>query len=95
MRMFIASAEIEILLYESQSLKEKRKVVKSLISKVRNQFNVAIAEINYLDTWQRAGLGLVCIANQSSNAIRQLDRVLEYIESDGRFEIINIYKELS
>lgn len=95
MRMFIASAEIEILLYESQSLKEKRKVVKSLISKVRNQFNVAIAEINYLDTWQRAGLGLVCIANQSSNAIRQLDRVLEYIESDGRFEITNIYKELS
>ena len=94
MRMFIAGAEIELLLYESQSLKEKRQVVNSLIAKTLNQFNVAIAEINYLDTWQRVGLGLACVANTSRHAQKQLDKVLHYIEQDGRFEIINIHREV-
>ncbi|NLY61600.1 MAG: DUF503 domain-containing protein [Clostridiales bacterium] len=92
--MFIAGAEIELLLYESQSLKEKRKIVNSLIAKILNQFNVAIAEIDYLDTWQRTSLGLACVANSSKHAQKQLDKVLEYIEQDGRFEIINIYREV-
>jgi len=94
MRLFIAGAEIELLLYETQSLKEKRQILNSLITKIRNQFNVAIAEINYLDTWQRTSLGIACVSNSSSHAQQQLDKVLNYIEQDGRFEIIDIYREI-
>ena len=92
--MFVATAEIEIMLYQSQSLKEKRQVVKSLVSRVLNQFNVSIAEIDFLDVWQRAGLGLACVANGSAYAEKQMDKILEYIEQDGRFEITRIYREL-
>ncbi len=94
MKMFIAMAEIEIMIYESQSLKEKRQILKSLISKVRNQFNVSIAEIGFMDVWQRAGLGLACVSNTTIHAQKQLDEILEYIEQDGRYEIIDIYKEI-
>lgn len=94
MRMFIASAQIEILLYESQSLKEKRQIVKSLIARILNQFNVSVAEIDFLDMWQRAELGLACVSNTSVHAQKQLDIILEYIEQDGRFEIIRIHKEV-
>lgn len=94
MRMFIASAEIEIQLYEAQSLKEKRQIVKSLIARILNQFNVSVAETDFLDLWQRAGLGLACVANSPSYAEKQMDRILEYIEQDGRFEIVSIYREV-
>ncbi|MGI5852443.1 MAG: DUF503 domain-containing protein [Caldicoprobacterales bacterium] len=94
MRMFVAIAEIDIRLYNSQSLKEKRQILKSLVSKIRNQFNVSIAEIDGLDTWQRASLGFACVANNSVQAEKQMNRVLEYIEQDIRLEVVNIRKDI-
>lgn len=94
MRMFIATAEIEILLYESQSLKEKRQILKSLITRILNRFNVSIAEIDFLDAWQHAELGLACISNTSLHAQKQVDEILEYMEQDGRFEVTRIHREL-
>ncbi|HZJ57944.1 MAG TPA: DUF503 domain-containing protein [Clostridia bacterium] len=94
MRVFVAVAEIDIRLYNSQSLKEKRQILKSLVSKVRNQFNVSIAEIGVLDAWQRANLGFACVANNSIQAEKQMNRVLEYIEQDIRLEVIDIQKEI-
>jgi uncharacterized protein YlxP (DUF503 family) len=94
MRMFVAIAEIEIRLYNSQSLKEKRQILKSLVSKIRNQFNVSIAEVDGLDTWQRAKLGFACVSNNSVQAEKQMNRVLEYIEQDIRLEVVNIRKEI-
>ncbi|NLJ67133.1 MAG: DUF503 domain-containing protein [Clostridiales bacterium] len=92
--MFVAIAEIDIRLYNSQSLKEKRQILKSLVSKIRNQFNVSIAEIDGLDTWQRASLGFACVANNSVQAEKQMNRVLEYIEQDIRLEVVNIRKDI-
>lgn len=94
MRMFIMSARVEIIIYESQSLKEKRKIIKSLVTKIRNQYNVSIGEIGFLDLWQRAGLGIACVSNSSIQAEKQIDRVLDFLEEDGRCEIINIHREL-
>ncbi|NLJ41333.1 MAG: DUF503 domain-containing protein [Clostridiales bacterium] len=92
--MFIAAVRVEILLYESQSLKEKRQVLKSLITKVQNQFNVSVAEVDYLDSWRRAALGLAFVANGSVHAEKQMDRALDFIDDDPRYEIINIHKEV-
>lgn len=94
MRMFVATAEIEIMIYEPQSLKEKRQILKSLITRIKNQFNVSIAEVDYLDLWQRAGLGIACVANSPTEAEKQMDKILEYIDGDGRFEVINICRIL-
>ncbi|HZJ83643.1 MAG TPA: DUF503 domain-containing protein [Clostridia bacterium] len=92
--MFIASAQVEIFLYDSQSLKEKRQVVKSLIAKISNQFNVSIAEVDLMDIWQRASIGLACVSNASVHAQKQLESILEHMEEDIRFEITQILRQL-
>jgi len=66
----------------SQSLKDKRQVVRSLVDRLRRQFNVAVAEVEEQDSWQTAVLGLAVVSNEAGHAARQLDRVVDAIEQD-------------
>ncbi len=70
---------MELRLEESHSLKEKRHVVKSLKDRLRNRFNVSVAEIDHQDTWQRATLAAVTVASDHTHA----ERVLQGVEDDA------------
>ena len=72
---------VTLRLPASRSLKEKRQVIRSLVERLRRQFNVAIAEVEEQDTWQTAVLGLAVVSNDAGHAERQLDRILEVIEA--------------
>ena len=61
--MFVGACHLELFIHASGSLKEKRFVVKSIKDKVKNKFNVAIAEIDHLDKWQLASLGMSTVTN--------------------------------
>lgn len=78
--MVIGACELTLHLPESQSLKDKRQVIKSLIARVRNQFEVAIAEVDEHDRWQLAKIGVSCVSNSSQHASSVLDNVLRFIE---------------
>lgn len=65
---------------ECHSLKEKRQIVKSLVTRTRNQFNVAMAEVADNDRWQIAQLGIVCVSNNSRHVDEILAHVRQYIE---------------
>jgi uncharacterized protein len=78
--MVIGVLEIILYLPESHSLKEKRQVVKSLKDKVHNRFNVAIAEIDDLDLWQKARLGVCSLGNDRRQVNGRLDQVVNFIE---------------
>lgn len=65
----------------SQSLKDKRHVSRSLAERLRRQFNVAVAEVEEQDAWQTLVLGLAVVSNDAGHAARQLERVVEAIES--------------
>ncbi len=82
---------VQIFLPHSHSLKEKRKIIKSVVEKVRSRFNVSIAEIEYHDKWQRCTLGLVIIANNSGRVEQSLEGVFQFIEDRllGSGEIIS------
>jgi uncharacterized protein len=77
---------IRLRLPENQSLKEKRRVLKSVISRVRNSFNVAIAEVDDQDTWQLAALGIACISNDAQLNNRVLSKVVDFI-TQSRLDI--------
>ncbi len=77
---------IRLRLPENQSLKDKRKVLKSVTSRVRNTFNVAIAEVDDQDTWQLAAIGVACISNDAQQNNRVLSKVIEFI-SQSRLDI--------
>lgn len=78
--MVIGTCIITLYLPAAHSLKEKRRVVKSLVARVRNEFNVSIAEVDSLDNWQQAVLGVACVSGSSRYAHGQLEAVVKFIE---------------
>jgi uncharacterized protein YlxP (DUF503 family) len=78
--MVIGILEIILYLPESHSLKDKRQVVKSLKDKVHHRFNVSIAEVNDLDLWQKARLGVCSLGNDRRQVNGRLDQVVNFIE---------------
>lgn len=76
------------------SLKEKRMIVKSICSRVRNKFNVSVAEVEDQDMHQSIVLGFACVTTDNAHADRIIDTVLEFMENNMEGEIINIEREL-
>ena len=93
--MIIGACEITLHLPEAHSLKEKRQIIKSVLARVRNQFEVAIAEVDENDRWQIAVLGITCVSNSTQHASEILERVRYYIE-ESRPDIVlsNIESEV-
>jgi uncharacterized protein YlxP (DUF503 family) len=73
---------IELRLPGNGSLKGKRSILKSITVRVSREFNVSIAEVDAQDTWQRAVLGVACVSSSASYAHRQLERVVQWIETN-------------
>jgi uncharacterized protein len=70
---------LELRLENSHSLKDKRHVVKSLKDRLRNKFNVAVAEIDYQDLWQRAAIAAVTVSSDHARA----EQVLQSVEAEA------------
>jgi len=68
---------LEIHVEQSHSLKEKRHVVKSLKDRLRERFNVSVAEIDYLDSWQNSVVAAVTVSNDRIYA----EQILQAVES--------------
>lgn len=73
---------VRLRLPENQSLKGKRAVVKSILGRLQNRFNVSAAEVGENDRWQIAELGIACVSNSAAHANEMLDKVLAFIESE-------------
>ncbi|MCS7208657.1 MAG: DUF503 domain-containing protein [Fimbriimonadales bacterium] len=85
---------VELHIGGCRSLKEKRQVVQSLIARLRNDFNLSIAEVDHHDLHQRACIAVACVGNQTEFVNRVLDTVLERMETDGRIIILESHLEL-
>ncbi len=93
--MKVGVARVTLHIGESHSLKHKRHVVKSLAARVRERFDVAIAESDHQDLWQTAELGIACVSNEAAHADAILARVLAYIEaSAGEAEVTSVETEV-
>jgi uncharacterized protein YlxP (DUF503 family) len=93
--MIVGVCEITLHLPESHSLKDKRQVIKSIMARLRNQFEVAIAEVEANDRWQLAILGVSCVSNDSAHASEILNHVQRYIEETRPdISITNVETEL-
>ena len=83
--MVIGICTLALDIPHSKSLKDKRRVVKSITSKVRNQFNVSIAEVDAHDLWQSAVIGIACVSNDASYAHGLLEKVVQ-MTGNSRFD---------
>lgn len=78
--MVIGSCTVELYLPGAFSLKDKRSILKSTIQRIRNEYNVSIAEVDYNDTIQSALLGIVTVSNDTAHAHSLLTHVVNWIE---------------
>ena len=74
---------------ESQSLKDKRRIITSLSERLRRQFNIAIAEVEYQDQWQRARLAIVLVNTNWRMLQSSMSKLTEYVDRDRRVEVTN------
>lgn len=84
----IGIRSIEIFVPDSQSLKQKRYVIKSLKERLKSKFNVSVAETDYQDLWQRSMLVVVTVSNDSKRTEKILAKVNEFVERDPRLIVI-------
>ena len=87
--MIVGAALIELHVHGAHSLKEKRGVVRSVLQRIRNRFNVSAAEVGGQDTWQRAVLGVVTVGHDAKGVRSVLDRVVAFAEGVGLAEVTN------
>ena len=92
--MIVGTLEVKLYAPWVTSLKEKRMVVKSVVGKIKNKFNVSIAEVEEQDTHQTIILGIACVAGSVSQSDSILDHVINFIESSSEAEIVNIEREI-
>lgn len=92
--MIIGACSIKLMIYESNSLKEKRHTLKSIIGRLQSRFNISIAEIDLNDSWQTSVIGFACVTNETSHANEVISKVMRFIDGDSRVEIIDYNIEL-
>ncbi|UCB43044.1 MAG: DUF503 domain-containing protein [Dehalococcoidales bacterium] len=80
--MNVGVCKLSLRMPENASLKDKRRVLKSLTSRVSNKFNVAVAEVDNGDKWQLATIGICCVSNDHRHANEIMSKVVAFIMSN-------------
>ena len=90
--MKLGTLRIVLQIPQSRSLKTKRQVVKGLKDRLKNRFNISIAEVDDNDLWQRATLGVAIVANEQVFIDQVLESVENYIASNPEVIIVDSEK---
>jgi len=92
--MTIGSVQLKLLVRHSQSLKDKRGVIKSLKDQVRRKFNVSVAEVGALDHRQLCVLGVAAVGNSARFVNSSLSHVVDFIRGFRGLELVDYELEL-
>ncbi|WP_447974888.1 DUF503 domain-containing protein [Nitrospira sp. Kam-Ns4a] len=92
--MIVGLCTVELFIPGSGSLKAKRQVLVSLKDRLRGKFNVSVAEVGEQDLWQKAVLGIACVANERAHVNQVLDQAVNVIRALPAVELVQVQIEL-
>ncbi len=92
--MVVGTLKIEFRIQDNHSLKGKRKVVRSMVDRVKHKFNAAIAEVGANDDWQKIELGISTVGNDRRHVESSLGNIVAFLESLYLAEIVNTETEI-
>ena len=92
--MVVGVCTVELFIGASQSLKDKRQVLHGLKDRLRGKFNLSIAEVDGQDLWQKAVLGMACVANDGRFVNQVMEQALNMIKSIPSVEVVRTQQEL-
>ena len=91
--MHIGVCKIRLRIPESRSLKAKRRVIKSLVARLKNRFNVAVAEVEALDSHQQAVVAAVSVSNDVVHVNKIISHVISFVEANVEAELVDYETE--
>ena len=87
--MVIGLLKIEFYIESSRSLKDKRRIIKSLIQKLKSKYsNLSVSEIELLNNWKKSIIAIVTVSNEITYINSVLDKVLNYIIEDSNYQVV-------
>lgn len=86
--MVVAVLTVDLHIPGAASLKEKRLVLRSIKDRIQNRFNVSVAELDFLDKWQRSRIGVAQIGNDYKHIEKSINTIFRMLDSQVEFEII-------
>lgn len=92
--MVIGVCTIELHVPDSGSLKTKRQSLRSLKDRIRNTFNVSVAEVDDNDLWQKATLAVAAVSNDKSHLNQTLDHVVNMVQSVPEISLLDYHIEI-
>ena len=92
--MVVGLGVITFRLHDSRSLKGKRKIVKSIIMQLRNNFNISVSEVGSNDVYQRAEIGFALVGNNKRVINAKIDKVFNLTDELGLAEIVDSEMEI-
>ena len=92
--MVVGTCLVSLHIPNSGSLKAKRLVLRRLKDRVKNRFNVSIAEVDGFDLWQRTTLGIAIVSRDRRFADKVLSNVIRLIESETSIDVIEIETDM-
>ncbi|MFC4001172.1 DUF503 domain-containing protein [Prauserella oleivorans] len=92
--MFVGSLELDVLLGDVRSLKQKRSAVRPLLADLRKRFDVAVAEAGHLDLHRRALVGVVTVAADGEHVRDVLDACERFVAARPELELLSAHRRL-
>jgi len=92
--MVVGTGLITLRLHDCRSLKAKRKVVKSMINRLRNNFNASVSEVGSNDIYQKAEIGFSLVGNDAALINSKIDKIFNLAEDIGLAEIVDTEMEI-
>ena len=92
--MWIGALELDLLLGEVHSLKEKRSLVRPILAELRRRFEVSVAEVGSLDLHRRAGIGVGLVAADSARVVEVLDAAERLVAARPEAELLSAHRQL-
>lgn len=92
--MILGTCTVKLMIYESNSLKEKRYTMKSIIGRLKSRYNISIAEVGLNDSWQTGIIGFACVSNDTGHVNEIISKVMKFIDGDSRIEILDYNIEI-
>lgn len=88
--MHVAALRIEVHIPASDSLKDKRKVVRPFVEGLRRVASVSVAEVDHHDTWQRSAFGVALVAADAAALERLIERVRRYVDGQLELDVLDV-----
>ena len=92
--MIVGTLELELYIREARSLKDKRRVVKSLKDRLLHRFPVSVAEVDSLDNCQYGTLGVAIVCNDSRHATEVLSKIVDFVRGSLTAELVDYTMEI-